>query len=163
MGKYSAARDLDLSVKTRWYVVANRTEAVIYAEDRGQPFHFIERLLNLEGSLQEHELVSDRPGRNASPAAAWTYRHGYSSKVDKHEHVAHTFAKRIAERLRQGRNESRFRDLVLVAEPHFMGVLRGKLDSATQSKVSYEVKREYQNLPDALLGQTLHDQLNQQG
>jgi protein required for attachment to host cells len=158
MGKYTAARDLDLSVKTRWYVVANRSEAVIYAEDRGQPFHFVERLLNLEGSLQEIELNSDRPGRGFGSPAAGNYRHGFTPPVEKTEHVAQQFAKRIAEKLRQGRNELRFRDVVLVAEPHFMGLLKGALDPATQAKVSYEVKREeYLRLPDSLMGQRIHE------
>ncbi len=63
-------------------------------------------------------------------------------------HAAMVFAGELAERLRQGRNANQFGELVLVAAPRFLGVLRDALDSATASRVRGTLDKDYAGLND---------------
>jgi protein required for attachment to host cells len=60
-----------------------------------------------------------------------------------HERVARKFAHRIGLWLSEARRKGAFGDLVIAAEPHFLGLLRGELDAETRSALRHEVPREY--------------------
>lgn len=134
-----------------WYVVASRTGAAIYEDGEDKRFRFIERLENKKGQLTEGELDSDKPGRGFSSGGGGVVSHGLDRRSQQHELVAEKFAKRIAEVLLAARTERRFSDLVLVAEPHFLGLLRSALDAGTKALVRYEVGREYAKAPNSEL------------
>ena len=143
MGKYSAARDLDLSNKTQWYVLANRSGAVIYANGTERKFQFLERIPNPSGHLTEAELDSDRPGRGFSSASSGQLRHSLDRRSKRHEEVARRFARHLGKALERAHREARFGSLVLVAEPHFLGLLREGLTPAVQRAVSHEIRHQY--------------------
>ena len=143
MGKYSAARDLDLSNKTQWYVVASRTGAVIYASGTNRKFQFLERITNPRGHLTETELDSDRPGRGFSSASSGQIRHALDRRSHRHEEQARRFARLLGKTLERAHREARFGSLVLVAEPHFLGLLREGLTPAVQRAVSHEIRHQY--------------------
>ncbi|MDR3606635.1 MAG: host attachment protein [Oligoflexia bacterium] len=143
MGKYSAAMDLGLNTRVRWYVVANRTDAVFYGRGKDKKFHFIDRLTNKRGHLRETELVSDKPGTGFSSAGGGTIHHGLDRRFEQHEQVAQRFARKIAFILDSAYRAENFRDLVLVAEPHFLGLLRAELSPPVRDAVKFEVPREY--------------------
>jgi len=107
------------------------------------------------GKLKDGEIESDRPGRGASSAGGG--RHGLSQHESSHEHDAQTFARELAEVLRVARNEHRFERLVLVAEPHFLGILRGALDSATSALVHDTVGKDLAHVPLRDLADHLRD------
>ena len=131
-----------------WFVLANRVESVIYADKKNQSFFFIERLENKEGKKMESELVSDREGRIGSSAGN-SIRHGLEPKESKHEHLAKIFAKRIAEYLERAATEKKYDQLVLVAGPRFLGLLRSALKPNTIGLITHEIKREYLQGSDA--------------
>jgi protein required for attachment to host cells len=125
-----------------WFILANRVEAVIYGDQRNEPFHFIDRLHNRKGRAPEYHLVSDREG-TVNSSASKTVRHSYEPKETKHEHSARQFAKQISLYLEKALNKKQYDDLTLVAEPHFMGLLRAALKPSVKNKVIHEVKHEY--------------------
>jgi protein required for attachment to host cells len=139
---------VDFSTHSRWYVLANRTSAVIYMEGKDHEMHFVDRLFNERGRLQEANLDSDRPGSGTSSAGNGSIRHSLDRRFDQQEGIAKRFAKRIAENLGEACERKRFSDLVLVAEPHFLGLLRGELDSSTRGAVKHEIVREYKRGSD---------------
>lgn len=151
MGKYSAARDLDLSVKTRWYVVANRVEAVLYRDRPEHPFEFVERLSNPKGRLTEAELDSDRPGRSFSSAPGSTVRHGLDQRHVHHEQAAVQFAHHIGQVLWHALLDHQFARLVIVAEPHFLGLIRQSLPEQVTRLIEHEIPREFHEGSDAEL------------
>jgi protein required for attachment to host cells len=156
MSKYSAARDLDLTTQVTWYVLANRTGAVIYRDSPERHFQFVERLTNLTGKIQEMELDSDRPGRAFSSAPGGQVRHSLDRRNNRHEASARRFASQIGNVLEAAYREERFNELVLVAEPHFLGLLRAALSDGVRNVVAHEVAREYtQGSDDELRGQVL--------
>ena len=145
MAKYSAARDLDLTAHTRWYLIANRSEAKIYQDRPKHHFEFVLKLENPEGRLSESELDSDRPGRGYSSASTrlGTISHGLDKTSVHHEVTAKRFASEIAKVLESGAHDGRFRDLVLVAEPHFLGLLRAVITTKVKNRIEMEIIREF--------------------
>jgi protein required for attachment to host cells len=126
-----------------WYVLANRTAAVMYAEGTDREFHFMNRLSNPRGALHESELDSDRAGRSVSTSGGGLLNHALDRRHHKHEQVAKRFAGKIAQALQVENLRKRYRGLVVVAEPHFLGLLRKALPGAVREKVVREVTREY--------------------
>jgi protein required for attachment to host cells len=126
----------------RWYVVANRTASVFYAEGRFRKFHFVDRITEEQGATHEHELVSDRPGRSFSSAGDLP-RHGLQRRNTQHEEIARRFARKIAAAIEAARREDLFEELVLAAEPHFLGLLRAELTAATRARILRSVPREF--------------------
>lgn len=145
MARYSAARDLDLSLQKRWYLVANRAEAKIYQDRPKHHFEFVMKLENPEGRLTETELDSDRPGRGYASASNrnGVLSHGLDKTSIRHETTAKRFAAEIAKILESGAHEDKFRDLVLVAEPHFLGLLRAVISPKVKDRIELEIIREF--------------------
>ena len=139
----AAAKYLGEGVARRWYLVANRGEAAIYADSREQKFAFVERFTDPQAHLTESELVSDRPGRSFSHSGGGVVKHAYEPRVNHHEEAAIRFARKLAEELETAQRNGRFDELVLVAEPHFLGLLRGALPPASRELIKHEVRREY--------------------
>ena len=64
-----------------------------------------------------------------------------------HEHVATQFAHQLGLELSRARAEGLFGDLILVAEPKFLGLLRGALDAATARQVVNSVTKDLAGVP----------------
>lgn len=137
--------------KNRRYVVANRTDAVIYAEAEGGDFSFLRRLKNPIGRRHEGKLVSDHPGVGRSSAGDGTIHHALDRNVLRHETSAKKFASAIARAVGRECDQSDCRGLILVAEPHFLGLLRAELPDRIRKLVVAEVPREFVRLPDRVV------------
>jgi protein required for attachment to host cells len=59
-----------------------------------------------------------------------------------HDRAATDFAKEIASTLQSARDEHRVTELVLVAEPRFLGMMRGALDAPTAALVRHTVNKD---------------------
>lgn len=143
MGKYSAARDLNLANNTRWYVVASRTDAAIYKDGPDQKFQVVDRFSNAKGALLESEMVSDRQGRVFSTGGGGIFHHTLDRRDHHHELAARRFAKKIAKVIMAAYQEHRMGNVVLVAEPHFLGLLRNSLSPFVRRIVEHEVRHHY--------------------
>lgn len=143
-GKSRTSRFFGVTSRSRWVVVADRTEAVVYQAGKlGRGYFFLKRFTNEEGAMRESQLDSDRPGRGVSSAAMGTIRHGLDRRFHRHERVALTFARGVARALMDDHRAGRFGDFVLVGEPHFLGLLRHSLGLATRKAISFEIRRDY--------------------
>lgn len=128
-------------VGNTWVLVAHRAGARIFDYQKEKPgLRLIQDIPHEEGRLQNHDLTSDRQGRAADTRGGG--HHNYQRRVDAVEHVAQQFAKRLASDLDQARTANRFEDVVLVADPHMLGLLRDSLTSATMAKVSASVDKD---------------------
>lgn len=124
-----------------WILVAHRSGARLF-ENRG-PGKGIELLQTLEhpaGKLKNHEIDSDKHGRSFDRRG--TGRHAYSSEQEPTTHVAEQFAKQLAALLEDGRVQSRYHRLVLVAEPRFLGILRAELSAPTSALVTATLDKD---------------------
>jgi protein required for attachment to host cells len=154
-GNYFKNKTHSNPVGRTWYVLANLSGAVIYEDFRDQKFKFIERMRNSRGRLTEGQMDSDRPGRGFSSAGSGTIRHGLDRTFHHHEQDAVRFARTIANHLTRKNKEEAFQSLVLVAEPHFLGLLRQALPEAIHGLIRHEVPREYLEGSDADLKRSI--------
>lgn len=132
-------------MKRVWVVVASSTVARLFAaEAAAGPLEELEEMVHPEGRLHEQQLVSDLPGRTFDSTGAG--RHAKEAGVAPKEQEAVKFAIQVAERLEAGRTEGRFDALVIVAAPHFLGQLRGRLSPPTRDRVILELDQNLVHL-----------------
>ena len=123
-----------------YIVVADASRARLFTRD-GERLVEQEDLQHPEGRLHEGDLVTDR-GADVHESTATTARSTHeTAKAKKHE--TEMFARRVADLLYQKRVENRLETLILVAPPHFLGLLRGKLDNSTNRLVSHTLSKDF--------------------
>jgi protein required for attachment to host cells len=126
-------------------VVADRTRARFFAADLRAPqvrFEEGDGLADDTARLRNHELVTDKFGRRTAmdgPGARGTSDTG---SADHHREAAETFAREIARRLEADANQNAYDELVICAEPRFLGFLRGALGKRVENLVVGEVHKD---------------------
>ena len=129
---------------TVWVVVAQQGQARLFRrEKRFSPLKELDNLVQPEARLHAQDLQSDRPGRAMNRARGG--RTALESSSDPKRVAAETFARRVAERLHEGRTSDAYQELILVAGPTFLGLLREALDEDTQRCVVKEVRKTLQD------------------
>jgi protein required for attachment to host cells len=78
-----------------------------------------------DGRRHSGEFDSDRPGRSFGSQG----RHAYEPHEDARQHAVAHFARELAQDLARDYHLGAFQQLVLVAPPRFLGVLRDALDA----------------------------------
>ena len=159
MGKYFCRGGFEQSPRRRWYLVANRAEARIYQDRPKHGFEFVQRMENPEGKMSESELDSDRPGRSFSSARGASISHSLDQTAIRHETVAKRFAAMLAKVLESSVREGKFSELVLVAEPHFLGLLRAAIPASVRDRIGHEINREFAQGSDLALRDYLREKL----
>lgn len=109
-----------------------------------------------EAHLKSQEMVSDKTGRVFDRARGGqgprsTARHGAASDFDPHTVAYERFAKLVARLLDVQRRGSSASELIIVAPPRFLGLLRAQLSKPTQKIVVRELAREMVRASDAQL------------
>jgi protein required for attachment to host cells len=131
-----------------WVVIAHRSGARVL-EHRGHTLQLVAELSHGVGRKKDREINSDRPGRAQDRGGPGG--HAMGAEDSAHDHVALNFAREIATLLCTGRNNQRFGRLVLVAEPRFLGMLRGELDHVTGSMVGATLGKDLAHVSIAAL------------
>jgi protein required for attachment to host cells len=123
-----------------WVVAAESSRARIFvSENRVSPLSEVEDFAHTEGRAKEQDMVSDKPGRGFDGMVEG--RHGLEKQTDAKYHEAVSFAKRLAERIESGRARGEFEQLVLIAAPEFLGILRQQLGSHATRMVSKTIDK----------------------
>lgn len=126
---------------TTMVIVASRTGArLLTLAGPGKPLQTWRELQHPEGRLMNREVNADRPGRvhdRVGPA-----RHAMAKEEPPHERSAADFAREVAQATEEARNAHAFDDVVLVAEPGFLGMLRQALDAVTNDRVRGTVQKD---------------------
>ena len=129
-----------------WVLVADSNVARIYSAP--SPL----APLAAETEIANPDIIpeaADRPGRGFGRMGG--HRHALAPKVDPKTQGLSMFAKRLAEVLSEGRIRGKFENLVLVAAPHVLGLLRNELDGKTAKLLSREIGKDLVHLePKAL-------------
>lgn len=119
---------------TTWILVAHDAGARIFDNHGpGKGISLVEEIEHPEGRARNAELDSDRPGRSFRKNSADPRRAAMSRSESPHERVVATFARDLANKLRQGRVANSYERLVLVAPPKLLGDLRSALDDPTSA------------------------------
>ena len=122
-------------------VVADQAEAIFYdlTSLQARPTE-VARISDPVAHQHEQDLVSDRPGRiHASMGGA---RSSMDLEDAPRKQEAVRFARRIARRLDAARRKGEFDELIVVAGPPFLGVMRGELSRPTRERVVHEIHKD---------------------
>ncbi len=127
-------------MKKTWVVAAESSRARIFqAESRLKPMKEIEGLAHPESRARVLDINADNAGRAFDRAGQG--RHAMENEVDPKKHEAEMFAKQIAEHLDKARAKGEFEDVIVVAAPEFLGLLRKHVNPITAKMVSKTVTK----------------------
>jgi protein required for attachment to host cells len=132
-----------------WILSANAGRARFFSQEKSsEPLQEVNDMTNSTVRLRTSETERDDIGlRSASNSqhsvGAPTPQSGYEPNQTPAEHQTELFARDVAGFLQQAYQEGRFEQLILVASPEFLGILRKLLDPRVQSAVSREINKDY--------------------
>lgn len=115
-------------------VVADESRADIYHRERKRgPLRLIRSFENDAAQMKTGDLITDRGGR-----AFDSHGHGRhtmsAEKSDPKQHIAETFARRVAEHIAAEQHDGHLYAFALVAAPRFLGSLRSQLRSRVRGE-----------------------------
>lgn len=130
-----------------WILVADASRARLFAsEGHGKPWHLLEDLVHPGSRLKGEEIMADRPGRvalGASGARSAMEPHTNPRELEE-EHFAHE----LGHKLRDGHGHNAYQELVLVAPPHFLGLLRKAIGDQVSKHVKASLDKDLCQVPD---------------
>lgn len=140
-------------MKPTWILVADSTRARIFTADTpSSPLEEIEDFSHAEGRLHDREITTDLPGKIKSVGGGG---HAFEQPTDPKKHEADTFAHHLAQYLEDAHNTNRFEQLLIVAGPAFLGLLRNQLPEQIKKLVRFELDKELTMLSIADIRQHL--------
>lgn len=140
-------------MKPTWILVADSTRARIFTADTpSSPLEEIEGFSHAEGRLHDREITTDLPGKIKSVGGGG---HAFEQPTDPKKHEADTFAHHLAQYLEGAHNTNRFEQLLIVASPAFLGLLRNQLPEQIKKLVRFELDKELTMLSIADIRQHL--------
>ena len=123
----------------QWVVVADRSRARIFQTDAGlDQLKEVEDLLNPEGRADDADLRHDAKGRF----------YGKGERHQAHTAEPHTsrqaidedrFSREVTELLQRACEADLYDSLVMVAPPEFLGMLRRRLSSEVEQKITQQL------------------------
>lgn len=127
-------------MKSTWILVADSTRVRIFTADSpSSPLEEIEDFSHTEGRLHDREMTSDLPGKIKSVGGGG---HAFEQPTDPKKHEADAFAHRVSQYLEEAHNADRFEQLLIVAAPAFLGLLRNNLPEQIKKLVRFELDKD---------------------
>jgi protein required for attachment to host cells len=138
---------------TAWILVANASEAKIFSNKGiGKGMEVVAKLSHPDSRKKASELVTDRPGHNPGTGNG----HGaHQPATDPKQHEHDVFARELAQQLDLGRTANSYQRLIVVAEPHFRGLLKNAMNTQVNNLVSDAIDKDYTKLTDKELASHL--------
>ncbi len=141
----------------QWILVADASRARLFSVSEssnhdhlgdGQPPAWVleQELEHPKSRAKVSELVSGQQGRSQQ-SGNHNLHPAMSERTDPKEVEAEVFARQLAEVLHQGNTHNRFERLVLIAPPHFLGLLRSTIDPQVAKRVVLSLDKDYTHLP----------------
>ncbi len=145
------------AARTTWVLVADGARANVYVNaGRGTG---LEPVFDYEFAAPtrnpDRRAESDRPGRSFDRFGEG--RHAMEPAEDWQHHAKRQFAKSLAEELERNALQKAFDDLVVVAPPEFLGLLRDVLGKNVERHLKAEVGKDLTHIGHKHLPEHLSD------
>jgi protein required for attachment to host cells len=122
--------DLLLNKKTTWIMVADESAATVYSrKSRRAPLIGVFQTTNEAGRKKTADLISDRGGRSFDSHGQGRHTMMKEQSGPK-QRASVAFAKDLAGRISNAVRDGTCDEIVLIAAPRFLGVLRDALEKA---------------------------------
>jgi protein required for attachment to host cells len=127
-----------------WIVVAHEAGARFFENHgRGTGLELVEEIEHADGRARDRDMASDRPGRAFRKNSGDPSRASMGQSEGPHDRAVSDFARALADKLKDGRVQNRYKQLVLVAPPRFLGLLRSSLDGPTAQLVIVSLDKDF--------------------
>ena len=139
--------------RTVWILVADASRARLL-EDRQTKLGYkeIAQFEHPDSRARVRDLTSDANGRMPSGQSVTEHpsglgRPGAAPDTDPKEVEAQRFASELADMLGKRLDEHAYEGLILVAPPHFLGLLRGHINAQVHKRVEGSIDKDFSMLP----------------
>jgi len=124
-----------------WVLVANQAEAQVYSAIRLPGSLTLQHILKHEaGAAHARDLTSDAPGRVHDRMGS--ARHSMEPETGVKEEERRRFVKEIVERLKTAHQNNEFEQLVLLAAPAVLGVIRKTVAGNLAKTIIKEIPKD---------------------
>ncbi len=132
---------------TTWAAVISRNKARILSVVPGinRKLKLLDEITNPLGRTRNRFMKSDKPGRGVSSGRGITF--SLTGEKDPHEDAAVMFVGKICDYLEKLRHKKKYEALIVVAEPHMMGILKKKMKSNLKNTVIKWVNKDLEKIP----------------
>lgn len=128
-------------MNTIWILVANQAEAQIYSATRlPGSLSLVQTLTHEDGTAHARDLTSDAPGRVHDRIGS--ARHSMEPDTGVKEEQRRRFVKELADQLQAAHLKHKFDQLVLLAAPAVLGVIRKTLTADLERAVIREIPKD---------------------
>ena len=128
-------------MNTIWILVANQAEAQIYSATRlPGSLTLVQTLSHEAGAAHARDLTSDAPGRVHDRMGS--SRHSMEPDTGVKEEQRRRFVKEVVDRLQAARLKGQFDQLVLLAAPAVLGVIRKTMTADLERVVIREISKD---------------------
>jgi protein required for attachment to host cells len=128
-------------MRATWVLVCDASKGRLFrVGPRRTDWQLIRELEHPQGRAKGRDLVTDRPGRVKQSATP--LRPAMDSKPP-HQVESEAFAHSISKKLESGLAANAYEQLVLIAPPHFLGLLRAALSETVAKRVQVTFDKDY--------------------
>lgn len=134
-----------------WVLVADSSRGRLYSiAEKGRPWTLVEKYAHPASRVSEGGLASDQPGRTHGSSTGGA-RSSMESRTSPKENEFEHFAHELANVLHDGHGQQSYSHIVLVAPPHFLGLLRKKLSNTVSKLIGATLDKDYMHLTEKAL------------
>lgn len=145
-----------------WVLVADGARARLLSLQEGEYVpRQIRAFSNAMGRMPGRELERDRRPRTYDRFGRG--RHAIEPRTSTRDKCTARFAALLHSTLERGCVEHRYSDLVLIAPPHFLGLLNATLDKRVRARVALEMPKDLTHADAGTIGARLRESLRGTG
>ncbi len=126
-------------MKLTWVLVADKSRARFFKAKTASQIEEIMDFTHIEGRLHERDLTTDLPGKDANKGAPG--KHSFQDKIEPKQQEAIDFSKHVARYIEDAVKENKFEQLMIIAEPSFLGMLRKQFSDEVKQLISFELDK----------------------
>lgn len=134
-----------------WLLVGNASRARLYeTQARPKTLTLLKEYLHPPSREKGDDLASDRPGHYQTEVTGMegTTHGAFNEPVSPKEFEHTRFAMELAKELNAGRTQNNFNNLMIVASPHFHGLLNQHMNTHVSKMVSTHLNKDYTELDE---------------
>lgn len=140
-------------MKKTWILVADSANARIFEADAIHgPLKEIRDLANSEAHLMNRDLDSDGPGKGSGGGGE---HHAMDTTSNSKDHEIEGFARYVVHELDAARKQNLFEQVIFVAAPSFLGLMREMVSGPLSDMVVYELDKNLGKLDSEEVGKRI--------
>ena len=144
-------------MSNQWIVVSDAARARLFSRDAEHKLTLVDTLKHSESEAHEGDLRTG--GKGEIHDSGGSGQHQADPQTTTSEKHADIFAKQVTERLKSGLNDDAFKELVIVADPSFLGRLRDHMDNPLQDTVRKTLDKNWAQHDQQQIEKQLDNQL----